>query len=647
MIWYICLCLGVLLIALSVRCVLRKRMGELRAGAALLLLLAATYVLYIPAFFRSYDPLAALLADAVNLMQVISMDADYLAFYDLIRQAMPVELAWKCYLLLLGILHIVLPVATAMTAFTFLLRYIANMQALLIDRRGGDVYVFSTLNEHSERLARDIRAAYPTASIVFSGCSDQDGLLKLRRELNCTTHYERIAPRRSGRKSGEVCYFCISDDEDSNLNDTLRLLDALRAEAVEVQRRAHVYLFSEQRDVETMIDSTEKGSVDIHLIQKSQTAVYQLLDRYPLFNGAKNGSISLLLCGYGRINRAVLHAAAWCGQLDGYRLTIHVICADAAREEKELRSECPGLFSPRYQIRFYEGDTWADVREQTLRHCPDSTYVVVDQGDDGGNIGTALALRRLFYSVGEDYTNAPGIYVYIADENKYDTVQRLMTPEANTARQRSYDLIPFGGDHAFYTCSVLVDSPIERLAKNVHLVYEDIFSDGEIDVGQALERYNRFEVNKQSNRANALHIRYKLSLLGLDYTDRADVEAVELSQFLREDALERLTRAEHDRWMAFLESDGWQTASIAQVRAYQRAGLSAGRHNCPLLKMHPYICPYDELQACSDALGLPDSTVYDRELIARIPDILGDRWNVAGKTYQIIKKETEKEEKGE
>lgn len=31
-----------------------------------------------------------------------------------------------------------------------------------------------------------------------------------------------------------------------------------------------------------------------------------------------------------------------------------------------------------------------------------------------------------------------------------------------------------------------------------------------------------------------------------------------------------------------------------------------------------------------------DTTVYDEELILRIPDILGDKWNVAGKKYKIF-----------
>ena len=93
--------------------------------------------------------------------------------------------------------------------------------------------------------------------------------------------------------------------------------------------------------------------------------------------------------------------------------------------------------------------------------------------------------------------------------------------------------------------------------------------------------------------------------------------------------------------MAFLESEGWVESTVEQADAYKASGISKGRHNCPLLKVHPYICPFEDLADRSDALGLPDSTVYDRELIARIPDILHDRWKVSGKRYKIIRIQSE------
>jgi hypothetical protein len=127
-------------------------------------------------------------------------------------------------------------------------------------------------------------------------------------------------------------------------------------------------------------------------------------------------------------------------------------------------------------------------------------------------------------------------------------------------------------------------------------------------------------------------------MMGLDYTADPHAEEVDFASALTDDLLQTLTVAEHDRWMAFLESEGWVTASVEQSQTYQAAGLSRGRHNCPLLKMHPYICPFDDLKSRSDRLGLPDSTVYDREMITRIPHILHDKWGIAGKKYKIIKK---------
>ena len=52
--------------------------------------------------------------------------------------------------------------------------------------------------------------------------------------------------------------------------------------------------------------------------------------------------------------------------------------------------------------------------------------------------------------------------------------------------------------------------------------------------------------------------------------------------------------------------------------------------------MHPYIAPYGELKERSAKLNKSDCTAYDWELIARIPDMLHDKWDVAGKKYRII-----------
>ena len=147
-----------------------------------------------------------------------------------------------------------------------------------------------------------------------------------------------------------------------------------------------------------------------------------------------------------------------------------------------------------------------------------------------------------------------------------------------------------------------------------------------------------FEVNKRSNRANALHIRYKLNLLGLDYTDNENAEAVDLNAYLTDDVLKKLAISEHDRWLTFLQSEGWTTSTKADVVAYRESGVSKGRHNCPLLKMHPYICEFDKLEDLALDLEGKDTRVYDYELIKKIPDILGDKWGIAKKKFKIVKR---------
>lgn len=90
--------------------------------------------------------------------------------------------------------------------------------------------------------------------------------------------------------------------------------------------------------------------------------------------------------------------------------------------------------------------------------------------------------------------------------------------------------------------------------------------------------------------------------------------------------------------MAFLETEGWIPSTQKEVETYRTSGISKGRHNCPVLKMHPYICEYEKLEDLSMNLEGKNTAVYDTELILKIPEILGNKWNIANKKYKIIKR---------
>ena len=325
--------------------------------------------------------------------------------------------------------------------------------------------------------------------------------------------------------------------------------------------------------------------------------------------------------------------------MSNFSLRISVVGVDMVDRINELRMNTPGLFTDRYDIRFFDCRTEKEVIDTIRTDCADANYIIVGEKSDNDTMNLGISLRRLFYMMDTDFSACPPIFCYIKEPSKFSLIKDLATAESNPKRKVNYNLTPFGSLEEVYTYETLISSGLENIAKNVHLAYEEIFSDGEINIKEALKRYNIFEVNKRANRGAALHIRYKLNMLGLDYKEIVgpEDEELQLRDAYTEAALESMSVAEHNRWMAFLEAEGWLPAEKDEVNAYRNSGISRGRHNCPILKMHPYICEYEKLRDLSVELEGKDTTVYDRELIARIPDILGDKWNVSGKKYKIVR----------
>lgn len=641
MIWIICFLIAVLITAVVLKIAFDKNMGRTRIIFAMLGCLVIAYVLYIPPFFLQYEFTAALLGCFINAMQVISLDADYLFFYDLIAGELGAGVFTNLYFAFLAAMHFLLPAVSAMTAVTVIMRCLTQLQIGVLKRHRKPLYIFTQINYKSVLLARDIYSHNKTCDILFLDDPDDSDYTDLQQELHCIILNETAETVRPDSARREVHYYCISENQEENLTAALSIMSRLEQKERRIQENNHVFLFSSDPMAEPLIDSIRKGFVSIRLINEQRTDAYNLLERYPLFHYANGQDIHVLLCGFSNEGEAFLRAAVWCGQVAGYRLRFSVVGKNIENRAADFRANFPGLFSERYHIEFFSYGNELEFQDILRTHCGDATYIVTACDSERETIEKAVGLRRFFYRTDAQFRYAPPIFAYIETAEKASAVAALTTAEAKAERRMPFDIIPYGMASELYTYKNITDSDLELLSKNVHLVYEDIFCDDGIDVVSALERYNLFEVNKSSNRANALHIRYKLAMLGLDYTDDPNAEEVDLSDYLNDETLDRLTVAEHDRWMAFLESEGWVESTIEQAHAYQASGISKGRHNCPLLKLHPYICPFEELQDRSDRLGLPDSTVYDRELIARIPDILHDKWGVSGKRYKMIKIQTE------
>ncbi len=634
MIWYVCFLLALGLLFLAGVAAFIRRLGKLRFLFSMVGCALAAYVIYIPPYFLQYNFFSALIGNLIHTLQLISLDADYLDYHDFVEQSLSTELEVDVYCLGLGAVHVLLPVVFAMTAVALVLRCLSYLQMFRMKHRKRPIFVFSQINERSEMLARDLRSKDRRSDMLFlAPRRASNDYAELRRDLNCMVMDWNIGGLNQLFAKRSVSYYCLSDDEEANLNDALALL---RDAPDNMPEKKAIFLRSSDPTAELLLDSVEK-QMEIQIINEELMAVYHLLDRYPLPCYGKDGKISVLITGFTRAAQEALRTVAWMGQVWGFQLSITLLAKDKENEISDFETAYPNLFSGKYDFHCFSYKTEQQFAALVATHCGDANYVMVCDGEKEV-VSRAVALRRLLYRLDGTFTNAPPIFAYVANPTKTEVVSLLQEVDPY-ARAHSYEITPFGRIDELYTVEHLPGSYLEALAKSTNLVYSDVYSSGDLDVGLALQQYNAMnEVSKKSNRANAMHIRYKLLSLGLDYTDDPEAEAVLLEDYLTPDVLDGLARAEHDRWQVFLESEGWKTPTIEEAIAYRASGISKGRHQCQLLKLHPDLCSYDEIAERCKALGRNDSTVYDAILVSRIQDMLSDRWHVTGKEYKIIKR---------
>lgn len=636
MAWTLCFCLSMALTVTAILAVIARKYGSGRFVAAMGMLLAAAYIIYIPEYFGMYDFETALLGGFINLLQIMSLDADFLSFYDFVRSELGTGFSSRIFFALTALIHLALPAISAMTAFTILASWLNRIKMGIIKNKKNTLYIFSEINNETVTLAENIRENSEKAELLFFSKEDPDDTADLRKRLRCSIISDNIAHFDINAQNRKVFVYFMSQVDENNLNTFLDVISALKNKSPEEQQNIHLFTATCDPSAELIVDSIDKGLVNTTLINEERMAVYALLEKYPLLKYAKNKHISVLICGFSKAADEMLRAVSWCGQLYGYTLSVKLAGRNIDEKINDFKAKYPGLFTERYDIGFYSYKNELEFHTLVNEAFRDCNYIVVAENSGEITVEHSVYLRRAYYAMDPEYKNCPPIFAYIQDSEKAAAVAALKTPEANPKRRVNYDVIPFGAAADIYTVSFLTESRVEQLAKNIHLVYEDIFSETDIDPVAALKGFNAFEVNKNASESNAVHIRYKLLMLGMDYTDDENAEETDFSSRLDEKTLEKLSFAEHNRWMAFLESEGWTGADIAQVNAYKASDLSKGRHNCPIIRAHPYICPFCDLPEISEKLGLPDAMVYDVQLIARIPDILHDKWGVSGKKYKII-----------
>ena len=525
-----------------------------------------------------------------------------------------------------------------------------------------DIYYFSDLNEKSLLLAKDIHEKQKHSLIVFCNKNKKiDSTLLQEAKYNgfvLTTRNELDFVKISKHKH---CFFEMKNDEVKNVADVSSLLSEFQKLANKHSSKStkrnilennQIYLVAEKETSYEVINKLEK-CVNVIILNRYKSAFYNLLFKKPLYECLGNRKdFSITVIGAGNCSSEIIKACAWCTQLgNDYSTKINVIDKNAKDLEKRLKKECPELISSSYNINFSDCDiSKLEFNNLLETKCADTNYIIVASGSDDDNLRIAMELRRFYLSSSPEFNNLPVINVYIEDNEYLQSVQGLINSSLED-KKNNYILESFGSDKEFYSYSMFNDSDIETLALNSSCVYEKKRT--LINVKE--EYYKRSEIERNSNRTNAIHLIYKLFLLGFGIRKKSDPSitqeqkksAPELLKDLKEKLadksnLDNLAYIEHDRWNAFYRSEGWCGIPYDKLDAFKK---QYNKQKNYVVKHHACICSYDMLQEVGE-LFKADYRSYDYDYIKVLTMTLGlekepnpkePEINVSGVEYILIK----------
>lgn len=487
-----------------------------------------------------------------------------------------IKLCPNNFALLYQIWFLILYLLTPIYTIGFILSFFKNVKATIIYlvNWNKEVYVFSSLNEKSFNLAKDIKLQDKKSVIIFTDLNakeeNQNPLLYKLKELGAILFYKNLFSINFFKhsKNKNVSFFSIDNCESKNLKDGLKIIENYKN-----RKNTNLYVFSTEIDSELLLSSANKGQVKVRRINE----VHSLISRHVyengniLFESAKQTSenkkeISIIIVGLGKYGTEMLKTLSWYCQMDGYSLTINAFDKNDKSLEK-LKSVAPELLSEKYNGTKIDGEAQYkinvyenfNVKEQSfikeIEKIKNANYVFVCLGEDNLNIETSINLRSLFERKGLK----PIIQTIV-----YDTLQKKSLTGLKNYSGQNYDIDYIGDVESTYCKKVIINSELERQALKQHLKW-----------GEEKEFWN-YEYNYRSSIATTMHLRAKI-LCKIKGSNKKTEDLTKEEK----DIIEKL---EHRRWNAYMRSEGY---------VYSGSLEKESRNN--LAKTHNNLVPFNSL----------------------------------------------------
>ena len=603
-----------------------------------------------------------------DILSMLSADALGMLFYP--------------YKILVCLLYLLAPVFT----LSVVLRYFSNFFEYfrLLIRRKYNLYIFSELNARSLEIAskifKELKNRNERTGIVFCHSNEKDDinteLEKSAKEIGAILISAEMIRLQLNNKKRYISYFHISDNDEKNVDDTLQMIDDMTGDSPWLksgklnQNNTAIYCYTVSPEAEILIDAKDKESLRVVLMDEVRDAVYEHLYRYPLYSKKrmpgimnkqdnKKEKLSLLIVGGGKTGTEFLKAAVWCGQMDNFQLDIHVIDLKGNLIQKQMQKECPELFIERtgYAIDIHKVNMFSNKVEEYLDTLSEICYCAVCLGDDEENIRAAMWLKKYYYY--KQHEVQPLICAYIKSDKKRNALWN-MHENTREGKRLYYGIIPFGNRGMYFNNWHGEAFVLEYLGLGVQAHYWRLNenSSDEDRKNAIIDFYNK-QGNRRSSIASGLHISSKLWELGLGIirVPHNSEERKEFDRYIhpvdfRKETAGKLApfyNLEHERWMAYIRTEGWRLATAGEdnlddIRKCYEGYCAQFKNQNHMMKLHPALVPIEKkspekasLQEVDDMIVevnkqkklnsyKPQYIQSDVEIVNHIGDIVGGTW---------------------
>ena len=543
--------------------------------------IVSSVILFLPIYFNTFKSSDCGIFETVliaihNMIRLFIVDGEF-GFITSNLVGVP-TLIFKGYTTLFSILFVLAPILT----FGFVLSFFKNISAYkrYITHYNSDVFIFSELNEKSLALAKSLhknnsKNRFFVFTDVFEKEEEQSyEFVEKAKELGAVCFKKDIVTIDFSfhSKKSNLSFFAIGEDQSENISQALKIVDKLK-----YRDKTNLYVFSTQVEAEMLLAHAFNGAdngikIKVRRVNEVQSLITRNLyeNGYEkIFESAYDDSevkkINAVVIGMGQHGTEMTKALSWFCQMDGYLVEINAFDLDLNVNEK-FTAECPELMKfsgvldvageAKYTINIHSGVNVDTVAfDKHIQSLPRTTYVFVALGNDEKNISTAVKLRSLFERIGYN----PEIQAVVYNSDK----KEALTGIANFKGQE-YKIDFIGDMKSSYSEEVILDSDVEEEALKRHMKW-----------GNESEFW-QYNYNYKSSIASAIHRKMKI-LCGMpgiekDPKDRA------------EDELWNLRILEHNRWNAYMRSEGYVYGGTVE---------KSGRND--LAKMHNCLVPFSEL----------------------------------------------------